>query len=877
MKNNFYHKFLFFFTISLIYCSNVYSEQFDFKVKEIEILNNGNLFKGLKRGIIETDTGTIIEADKFIYDKIVNILYADGNVKIQDIINNYTIYSDKITYKKNQEIIFTNGNSKAFDNNKRSIIADEFIYKKIPNILNAKKNVQMKDEINDYYISSDEITYNKNEEKLITNGKTNSVIKNKYFIESRNILFLIQPKYLSSKDKTTIKDDNSQIYYLDEFFYSINDGIVKGKNILSISNFGLPKSDKAYFSHALIDLNKQSFLGKDAKIEIHNDVFGDKENNPRIYGVSVKSDNNISILNKAIFTSCKKNDSCPPWSIKASKIIHNKEKRQINYENAFLNIYDVPILYFPKFFHPDPTVKRQTGLLKPVLNNSNVLGSSLSMPYFKVISDNKDFTFSPTWFDNDILMTQNEYRQVNEKSNFIADFGFVNGYKSSLDENKNNLSHLFAKFDADLSIRNFQSSKLSMSLEQVSNDTYLKVFDSHITKSKLRPNNFDILNNNIKLYLNNSNYSFETGIETYENLQLKDSDRFQFVLPYYNLNTVFEKEFLESTISFKSSGNNNLNNTNDLKTNIINDLNLNSKNYISNFGFLNSYSFDIKNLNSLGKKNSEYKSSPQIELVSLFTANTSIPLIKKNDSYTNFLTPKASLRINPSDMKNYSNNDKKITVGNIFSKNRLGFDDTFESGRSLTLGIDYRRESNELRDINNYFEMKLATVIRDKKEKHIPTISTIDKKNSNLFGSIKSKFSDNFDVSYNFALDNDFNKFEYNEFNATFSLNNLVTTFNFIEENGEMGNTNVFENSISYSIDEQNSLSFKTRRNRKLNLTEYYDLVYEYKNDCLTAGIKYKKSYYQDRDLKPTENLLFTLTLIPLTNYEIGADDLVNN
>ena len=38
-----------------------------------------------------------------------------------------------------------------------------------------------------------------------------------------------------------------QVYYLDEFFYSINDEILKGKNILSISNFGLPKSDKAYF------------------------------------------------------------------------------------------------------------------------------------------------------------------------------------------------------------------------------------------------------------------------------------------------------------------------------------------------------------------------------------------------------------------------------------------------------------------------------------------------------------------------------------------------------------------------------------------------------------------------------------------------------
>ena len=85
-----------------------------------------------------------------------------------------------------------------------------------------------------------------------------------------------------------------------------------------------------------------------------------------------------------------------------------------------------------------------------------------------------------------------------------------------------------------------------------------------------------------------------------------------------------------------------------------------------------------------------------------------------------------------------------------------------------------------------------------------------------------------------------------------------------------MGDANIIENSFGYSIDESNNLSFKTRRNRKLNLTEYYDLVYEYKNDCLTAGIIYKKTYYEDRDLKPTENLFFTITLFPLTTYQSG-------
>ena len=162
------------------------------------------------------------------------------------------------------------------------------------------------------------------------------------------------------------------------------------------------------------------------------------------------------------------------------------------------------------------------------------------------------------------------------------------------------------------------------------------------------------------------------------------------------------------------------------------------------------------------------------------------------------------------------------------------------------------------------------------KENFIPKESTLNRKNSNLFGTIKNEFSKNLSFNYDFALDNNYKSFEYNNLNALLSFNNFSTKISFIEENGEMGDSNVFENEISYKFDDQNYLSFNSRRNRKLNLTEYYNLVYEYKNDCLTAGIKYKKSYYEDRDLKPTENLLFTISLFPITTYEHDAQDFLN-
>ena len=129
-------------------------------------------------------------------------------------------------------------------------------------------------------------------------------------------------------------------------------------------------------------------------------------------------------------------------------------------------------------------MKRQSGFLKPSLNNSNVLGSSLNLPYYHVISQNKDFTFRPTIFDSDIKMFQNEFRVKNMNSSAIVDFAYVDGYQSSLSNNKNSLSHIFAKFDLNLAWENFNQSDLFVSLKKVSNDTYLKIFDGNIFKNK---------------------------------------------------------------------------------------------------------------------------------------------------------------------------------------------------------------------------------------------------------------------------------------------------------------------------------------------------------------------------------------------------------
>ena len=878
MKNNYFYKLFVILILNLINLNTVHAEQFNFDVTEIEIYNKGNLYKGLNRGTITTDNGIIIEANTFVYNKITNIVDAEGNVKVEDLINKYVLFSDTAKYKRNEEIVITEGNSKGIDDKNRTITSDKLTYNKITNIVDAEGNVKVEDLAEDYVLETDKLIYLRNKEKILTEGFTEADIESKYNIKSKNISYLLDTKEIISKNKSTVRDDNNQIYYLDEFIFYINNNIIKGKNILTITNFNLPKSDKYFFKDGIFNLKDKTFTASKTKINVHKEIFNDERNDPRIYGVSSKGNDDSTIIKKGVFTICQKRDGCPPWSIKSPEIKHDRLKKQIEYKHAILKVYDVPVFYFPKFFHPDPTVDRQSGFLFPQNNNSDVLGSSITQPYFKAISDNKDYTITPTWFDNKITSIQNEYRQENKNSSFVSDFGFVNGYKSD------NRSHFFANYDLDLNLKDFTTSKLFFGVEQVSNDTYLRVFGPYMSNAASKYENATLMNNQINLSLSNDDYNFTSGLNIYENLRItKNSDRYQYVLPHYSFDTVLEDKFFDGSISLSSSGSNNLNDTNSLTSNITNNINYTSNSYVSNFGFKSNYNLFFKNHNSVGKK-SDTKSSPEIDFVGLFEANSSLPLIKKQDNYKNYLTPKISFRVNPIGMKDNSTLSRTIDVSNVFSTNRLGIGNTSEAGRSLTLGLDFKMEKEDIEqkiekdmeDVNKFFEIKLATVFRDKEEEFIPSKSTLHQKTSNIFGSITNELHDNLKFDYKFSLDNDLNTFEYNQFNTTFLFNNFETSFNFLEENGKRGDSNVLESSFSYNFDKNNNLTFKTRRNRKINLTEYYDLVYEYKIDCLTAGIKYKKSYYSDRDIKPNENLLFTITLFPLTTYEYSTDDLIN-
>ena len=111
-------------------------DDFNFNVTEIEISENGNVYKGINKGTVSSNNGTIINADEFEYRKNTNELKATGNVEVIDKSSNDQIFSNSIIYLKNKEIIYSEGNSKALVND-IVVNADEFEYRKNTNELKA--------------------------------------------------------------------------------------------------------------------------------------------------------------------------------------------------------------------------------------------------------------------------------------------------------------------------------------------------------------------------------------------------------------------------------------------------------------------------------------------------------------------------------------------------------------------------------------------------------------------------------------------------------------------------------------------------------------------------------------------------------------------
>ena len=146
--------------------------------------------------------------------------------------------------------------------------------------------------------------------------------------------------------------------------------------------------------------------------------------------------------------------------------------------------------------------------------------------------------------------------------------------------------------------------------------------------------------------------------------------------------------------------------------------------------------------------------------------------------------------------------------------------------------------------------------------------SSLNEKLSDLVGKSTFKFNDNLNFNYEFAIDQNYNDLNYSEFGSEYNNNKLKIGFNYLNERKHIGNQDYFKSELSLKNKDKGLLSFKTKRNLTTDSSEFYDLSYEYINDCLRAGLVYRREFYNDTELEPEDSLMFKLTLVPFGNLD---------
>ena len=774
---------------------------------------------------------------------------------IRIILVNFFIFSNSICEEikfeantielidKDQRII-AKKNVKIF-NEDETIFANEMDYDKLKEIIKAKGDVRVENINKKIEILSDELDYSKKTEQIIFNKNVEIKFEDNFIFNTNKAVYNKFKDEININNFSSLKDRYGNIITSENFKFLIDKKLLKVNSVKMVDRL----KNKYFFENALVNFNSNELIGDGIKIDFFKNSFGNSENDPRLRGNYIYNNDNLSLIKKGVFTTCKKNDEkCPPWQFKAQEIKHDKNKKTIYYKNAWLEIYDKPVIYFPRFFHPDPTVKRQSGFLMPKFQSSSSLGDSLSIPYFKVISDNKDLTFTPKIFGENDGLFQNEYRQENKNSSHITDLSL----KKS---NGNSKSHFFSNTIANLDFSLFENSELEVNIETTSNDNYLK---SHKIKSAITNNN-SLLNSFLFFKGSNKNFYLEAKAEAYEDLtKEKSSDRYQYLLPSFEISKSFNNNLV-----LVSNGYNKNYETNIFEKVLINDLKYSSPPKISSNGLVNKLNILLKNVNTESKNSQEYAKNFRSQNYGSILYDLSFPMKRAGKNFDSFLSGKASLMYSPNKNKNIKDLDRKINYRNVYSQNRLGLNDSVEGGQSITLGGEYEIINKEN---NSILTAGLASVLRDKNDNKLPTNSTINNKTSDIIGSLNFTPNNNLNIDYNFSLDNDLSSTNYNLIKADFKINKFVTTFEFLQEDDEVGSENHYSNEISFLLNNSSSLRYRTRRNKKTDLTEYYNLIYEYKNDCLTAAIQYNKDYYSDKDLKPNEEIFFSISIVPFSS-----------
>lgn len=216
----------------------------------------------------------------------------------------------------------------------------------------------------------------------------------------------------------------------DKLVYDQNNDLVK-----AIGNVRLYTADGSVVYSDNVSLSEQMTVGEMHHIKV---LLKDES---KVFAESFRKKNNQKKqLTYATYTPCDMCDTQSPlWSISARKVQHDEKSQNVHYNDAVVKIKDVPIFYTPFFSHPDPSVKRRSGLLAPTMGSSNYLGAMFQPRYFWAVDNQTNVLISPIFSSDKGVIWDGQYQKYFYSANTNISGSYLKDNEETRQQNRGNL------------------------------------------------------------------------------------------------------------------------------------------------------------------------------------------------------------------------------------------------------------------------------------------------------------------------------------------------------------------------------------------------------------------------------------------------------
>jgi len=606
-----------------------------------------------------------------------------------------------------------------------------------------------------------------------------------------------------------------------------------------------PSGDVYFAEHMEISGDFKNGIIKNIRI-----ILSDRS---RIAANGARRINEDMVLRKAVYSPCQPcaddPTSSPLWQLKAVKVFHDKSQQVIEYTDAWLEIAGVPVLYTPYLSHPEPSVKRKSGFLIPTFGGSTSLGSTVKTPYFWNLSPQNDVTVTPAYYGDTGVGVATEYRHLLRDGEFEM-------ITSLTDDDSTILGHVdgFGRFDLD------ETWRWGFDAWASSDDTYLRRYGFR---------NDQTLTSDVYLEgFRQRNYGRAEAIYFQSMEAGEDNNQTPKVAPLLTFQHVGEPDNYGGHTNLDSS-----------YVSLIREDGADShrisvtpgweSNYLSAGGDVYKLSvslqtdlYYVQDYTPVGENSASDNFTgrvfPQAQL------DWSKPFAKTEASITQIIEPEVSLIVapngsNPSEIPNEDSQEFEFDETSLFRSNKFSGTDRVEGGTR----VDYGMHWGVYGESGGKSTAFVGQSYRLRDDSLFPENSGLEDGLSDIVAKFEISPESYYNLTYRTRIGKKNGEVKRNEISMTagsplLQFNTQYLLFERQEDSEFSG-----RESISAGVSSQFNRFWRASGSTYFDIADDalrnvgLNLIYE--DECLAFNTSLSRSFFQDRDLAPTDTILFTV------------------